>query len=173
MSGQLPRLANSNVSSGLNYYDIVDYAVDDENLGMTITEEEEKLMNEIESRRVSEIMPPTTHTVTNQPPQAPNINMNDPVDDPIHYEVNATIVEAPIDDSVHDVSHANNELTIVVNTVVCPSNDTAVREIDGMLDEVNVNNMNIEVNEVEVPQRMEIMQNEGDEEVVNRSQFFT
>jgi hypothetical protein len=38
-----------------------------------------------------------------------------------------------------------------------------------MPDEVNVNNMNIEVNEVAVPQRMEIMQDGGDEEVVNCS----
>ena len=53
---------------------------------------------------------------------------------------------------------------------MCPSsNATVVTEIDEMSDEVNVNNMNFEVNEVAVPQLMEIMQDEGDEEVVNRS----
>ncbi|PWA67015.1 protein kinase-like domain-containing protein [Artemisia annua] len=162
MSGSVTRLTNSNVSSELNYSDMVDYAIDYENLGTTITEDEEKLMDEIEWNSVSEIVPPTTHTVTNQPPHAPNANMNDPV----HDEVNATVVEAPVDDSVHDVSHASNELTIAVNTVVCPpSNATVVREIDEMPDEVNVNNMNFEVNEVAVPQPMEIMQDEGDEEV--------
>ncbi|PWA36999.1 nucleic acid-binding, OB-fold protein [Artemisia annua] len=166
MSGSVTRLTNSNVSSGLNYSDMVDYAIDNENLGTTITEDEEKLMDEIEWSSVCEIVPPTTHTVTNQPPHAPNANMNDPV----HDEVNATVVEAPVDDSVHDVSHASNELTIAVNTVVCPpSNATVVREIEEMPDEVNVNNMNFEVNEVAVPQLMEIMQDEGDEEVVNRS----
>ena len=78
MSESVTRLANSNVSSGLNYSDMVDY----ENLGTTITEDEEKLMDEIEWSSVSEIVPPTTHTVTNQPPHAPNANMNGPVDDP-------------------------------------------------------------------------------------------
>ncbi|PWA41688.1 Sel1-like protein [Artemisia annua] len=166
MSGSVTRITNSNVSSRLNYFDMVDYAIDYENLGTTITEDEEKLMDEIEWSSVSEIVPPTTHTVTNQPPHAPNANMNDPVDDPVHDEVNATVVEAPIDDSVHDVSHASNELTIAVNTVVCPpSNATVVREIDEMPDEVNVNNMNFEVNEVAVPQLMEIIQDEGDEEL--------
>ena len=166
MSESVTRLANSNVSSGLNYYDMVDYDIDYENLGTTITEDEEKLMDEIEWSSCSEIVPPTTHTIINRPTHAPNANMNDPVYD----EVNATVVEAPIDDFVHDVSHASNELTITGNTVVCPSsNATVVREIDEMPDEVNVNNMNFEVNEVAVPQLMEIMQDEGDEEVVNRS----
>ncbi|PWA48379.1 replication protein A 70 kDa DNA-binding subunit B [Artemisia annua] len=155
ISGSVTSLTNSNVSSGLNYSDMVDYATDYENLGTTITEDEEKLMDEIEWNWVSKIVPPITHTVTNQPP--------------VHDEVNATVVQARVDDSVHDVSHASNELTIAVNTVVCPSNATVVREIDEMSDEVNVNNMNFEVNEVAVPQLMEIMQDEGDEEVVNRS----
>ena len=79
LSGSVPRLANSNVSLGLNYFDMVYYAIDYENLGTTITEDEEKLMDEIEWSWVSEIVPPTTHTVTNQPPHAPNTNMNDPV----------------------------------------------------------------------------------------------
>ena len=101
MSESVTRLANSNVSSGLNYSDMVDYAIDYENLGTTITEDEEKLMDEIEWSSVSEIVPPTTHTVTNQPPHAPNANMNDPVDDPIHDEVNATVVEAPVEEVVN------------------------------------------------------------------------
>jgi hypothetical protein len=83
-------------------------------LGTTITEDEENLMDEIKWSWVSDIVPPTTHTVTNQPPHAPNTNMNDHVDDPAHDEVNATVVQAPVDDSVHDVSNASNELTIDV-----------------------------------------------------------
>nr|GEY66039.1 reverse transcriptase domain-containing protein [Tanacetum cinerariifolium] len=108
----------------------------------TITEEEEKLMAEIKWGWVSKLKPPTTDTITNQAPNALNTNMNDvilnaPNKDKTFFEVDATIVEVPIVDPIHDVSHAKTELTIAVNTFVCPSsNGIAETEIDEIPDEV-------------------------------------
>ncbi|GJW73949.1 hypothetical protein Tco_0133319 [Tanacetum coccineum] len=160
MSGSVPTMENSNVASRITYSETVDSPIDDENWGTTITDEEEKLMDEIEWGWVSQLKPPATDTITNQAPNAPNTNMNEvilnaPNKDKTIFEVDATVFEVHVDDPIHDVSHAKTELTIAVNTFVCPSSIAiAETEIDEIPDEVK---------EVAVDQHVELMQNEGSE----------
>nr|GEU69341.1 hypothetical protein [Tanacetum cinerariifolium] len=119
-------------------------------------------MDELEWGWVSKLKPPTTatDTITIQAPNAPNTNMNDVIlNSPNKYktifEVDATVVEVPVDDPIHDVSHAKTEFIIVVNTFVRPSSKAiAETEIDEIPDEVK---------EVAVDQHVELMQNEGSE----------
>ncbi|GKA50345.1 replication protein A 70 kDa DNA-binding subunit B [Tanacetum coccineum] len=61
----------------------------------------------------------------------------------------------PVDDPIHDVSHAKTELTIAVNTFMCPSSKAIA--------ETKIDEIPNEVKDVAVDQHVELMQNEGSE----------
>ncbi|GJV63939.1 hypothetical protein Tco_1474767 [Tanacetum coccineum] len=98
------------ISSEDNYCDTTDYAIHDENLGSTITEYEEKLMDELEwGHDVSRLKPVATHICTNECPHATNTTTNDViVNDPNKgkaiVDTEPAIVETHINDFTHDES---------------------------------------------------------------------
>ncbi|GJV63945.1 hypothetical protein Tco_1474773 [Tanacetum coccineum] len=120
------------ISSEDNYCNTTDYAIHDENLGSTITEYEEKLMDELEwGHDVSRLKPVATHICTNECPHAPNTTTNDViVNDPNKgkaiMDTEPAIVETHINDFTHDESSSLPELASDVNKVVCPPSSPTI-----------------------------------------------
>ncbi|GKG41695.1 hypothetical protein Tco_0473446, partial [Tanacetum coccineum] len=98
-----------------------DYAIHDENLGSTISEYEEKLMDELEwGQEVSILKPVVTHICMNEVPHAPdistnNFSVNDPNKGKSIMDAEPVVVETYLNDFTHDESSSLPELASDVN----------------------------------------------------------
>ncbi|GJZ07734.1 hypothetical protein Tco_0542017 [Tanacetum coccineum] len=132
-SGSVPKLVYSDlsVSSKHNYCDTTNYAIHDKNLESTITEYEEKLIDELEwGHDVSRLKPTATYICTNEGPNAPHTSTNDvilnnPNKGKAIVDTEPAVVETHVNDFTHDESSSLPEHASDVNKVVCtPSSPT-------------------------------------------------
>ncbi|GJZ27483.1 hypothetical protein Tco_0571736 [Tanacetum coccineum] len=133
-SRSVPKLVylELSVSSQDNYCETTDYAIHDENLGSTITEYEEKLMDELEwGHNVSTFKPAVTHICTNEGPHAPNTSVNivivnDPNKGKEIVDAERAVAKTHVNDFTHDESSPLPELASDVNKVVCPPSSPTI-----------------------------------------------
>ncbi|GJY36194.1 nucleic acid-binding, OB-fold protein [Tanacetum coccineum] len=146
------------ISSPDNYCDTTDYAIHDENLGSTISEYEEKPMDELI------LKPAATHICTNEVPYAPNTSTNDFIgNDPNKgkaiVDVEPVVVETHVNDFTHDESSSLAELASDVNKDVCPPSSLII-EPDEMPTRGDEDKMMISVDEAAINQHVDIMQDD-------------
>nr|GEW84434.1 nucleic acid-binding, OB-fold protein [Tanacetum cinerariifolium] len=109
------------ISSPDSYCDTTDYSIHDENLGSTISEYEEKLMDELDrGQDVSILKHVATHKCTNEVPHALDTSTNDfSVNDPNKgksiVDEEPIVVETYLNNFTHDESLSLPELASDVN----------------------------------------------------------
>ncbi|GKD12459.1 replication protein A 70 kDa DNA-binding subunit B [Tanacetum coccineum] len=165
--GSVQKLVYSDlsISSEDNYCDTTDYAIHDENLGSTITEYEEKLMDELEwGHDVYRLKRSATHICTNEGPHAPNTTTNDViVNDPNKgkaiVDTKLVVVETHVNDFTHDESSSFPELASHVNKVACPPSSPTI-ESDEMPTHGDIDNTRMYVDEAATNQHVDMMQDD-------------
>nr|GEZ27088.1 nucleic acid-binding, OB-fold protein [Tanacetum cinerariifolium] len=155
MNKHIGILSNLSISSPDNYYDMTDYAIHDENLGSTISEYKENLMDELKwSQDVSILKLVTTYICTNEVPHAPNTSTNDFfVNDPNKgkaiVDAEPVVVETHDNDFTHDESSSLPELASDVNKDVCPPSSPTI-EPDEMPTRADEDKMMMSVDEAAI-----------------------
>ncbi|GJU54588.1 replication protein A 70 kDa DNA-binding subunit B [Tanacetum coccineum] len=115
--------------------DTTNYAIHDENLGSTISEYEEKLMDELEwGQDVSILKPAATHICTNEVPRTPDTSTNDfSVNDPNKgksiVDAEPVVVETHLNNFTHDESLSLPELASDVNKDVSPLSSPTIEQM--------------------------------------------
>ncbi|GJR58474.1 putative PIF1 DNA helicase/replication protein A1-like protein [Tanacetum coccineum] len=166
-SGSVPKLVYSDlsVSSENSYCDTTDYAIHDENFGSTITEYEEKLMDELEwGHDVSRLKPAATYICTNEGLNAPHTSTNDVIVNDLKkgkaiVDTEPVVVETHVNDFTHDESSSLPEHASDVNKIVCPPSSPTI-ESDEMPTQGDVDNMRMCVDETATTQHVDIMQDD-------------
>nr|GEV92347.1 hypothetical protein [Tanacetum cinerariifolium] len=153
------------ISSPDSYWDTIGYAMHDENLGSTISEYEEKLMDELEwGQDVSILKHAATHICTNEVPHAPDISTNDfSVNNPNKgksiVDAEPVVAETHLNDFTHDEPSSLPELTSNVTKDVSPLSSPTI-EPDEMATHGNEDKMMISVDEAAINQQVDIMQDD-------------
>ncbi|GKC13346.1 ATP-dependent DNA helicase PIF1-like protein, partial [Tanacetum coccineum] len=166
-SGSVKNMVYSDlsISSPDSYWDTTDYGIHDDNLGSTISEYEEKLMDELEwGQDVSILKPAATHICTNEVPHAPDTSTNDfSVNDPNKgksiVDAEPVVVETHLNDFTHDESSSLPELASDVNKDVSPLSSPTI-EPDEMPTRGDEDKMMISVDEAAINQHVDIMQDD-------------
>nr|GEX57109.1 replication protein A 70 kDa DNA-binding subunit B [Tanacetum cinerariifolium] len=122
-SGSVENMVYSylSISSPDSYWDTTDYSIHDETLGSTISEYEEKLMDELDwGQDISILKHVATHKCTNEVPHALDTSTNDfSVNDPNKgksiVDEEPIVVETYLNNFTHDESLSLHELASDVN----------------------------------------------------------
>nr|GFA71345.1 nucleic acid-binding, OB-fold protein [Tanacetum cinerariifolium] len=114
-SGSVLKLVYSDLCVSLedNYCDTTDFTIHDANLVSTITEYEEKLMDELEwGHDVSRLKPPATYICTNEGKAI--------------VDTEPAVAETHVNDFTHDESSSLPEHASDVNKFVCPPSSPTI-----------------------------------------------
>nr|GEU36318.1 uncharacterized protein [Tanacetum cinerariifolium] len=152
------------ISSPDSYWDTNDYAIHDENLGSTISEYEEKLMDGLEwGQDVFILKPAANHICMNEVPHAPDTSTNDfSVNDPNKGKSIVDVEpvgETHLNNFTHDESLSLPELASDVNKDVSPLSSPII-EPDEMPTRGDEDKMTISVDEAAINQHVDIMQDD-------------